>query len=61
MAVLELAERSDPEWPDLHLLKARVYVAEKDLTRAREELKEELRLYPNNPRARALWASLAGR
>lgn len=60
-AVLELAERSDPEWPDLHLLKARVYVAEKDLTRAQEELKEELRLYPNNPRARALWASLAGR
>jgi tetratricopeptide (TPR) repeat protein len=51
---LKLLERNNARYPDLHLLKAKAYVAEKRYSDAREELEIELRFYPGNQPARSL-------
>jgi len=47
-----LAADRDPEFPELHLARARAYGALGDLDRARTELEAELKLYPDSREAR---------
>ena len=54
LRAFELAAEADPGLPEIHLAMAQIYLEQKRLAEARQEVERELRLVPESAGARAL-------